>query len=121
MRSGIWYTTAATLITLVVSVCCAVMLEGAGRAGALSGAVVAFAVQVLGFWLLFVWMFPGHQGLAYGLGVLGRMVLVMFAALWAVPVVGLPLAPTLLSLVAVLFLTTLSEPIVLRLVSPETR
>ena len=112
---------AAALITLVVSACCAMMLEGAGRTGALSGALVAFAVQVLGFWLLFVWMLPGHQGLAYGLGVLGRMGLVMFAAFWAVPVAGLPMEPTLLSLVAVLFLTTLSEPVVLRLVSPETR
>lgn len=121
MRSGIWYTTAAAVITLVVSACCVMMLEGAGRIGALSGAFVAFAVQVLGFWLLFVWVLPGHEGLAYGLGALARMGLVMIAALWVVPAVGLPAAPTLLALVAVLFLTTLSEPVVLRLVSPETR
>ena len=97
------------------------ILEGAGRTGALSGAIVAFAVQVLGFWLLFVWMLPGREGLAHGLGALGRMGLVMVAALWVVPAAGLPAAPTLFSLVTVLFLTTLSEPIVLRLASTERR
>lgn len=121
MRSGIWYTTAAALVTLVVAACCAMLLEGAGRTGAWSGAAVAFAVQVLGFWLLFVWIFPERQGLAHGLGVLFRMGVVAGAALWLVPVMGFPAAPTLLTLVTVLFLTTLSEPVILRLAHSERR
>lgn len=121
MRSGLWYTTAAMLLTLAVAAGSALVLDGAGRAGAWSGAAVAFAVQVLVFWLLFVWALPERHGLAHGLGAMLRMVLVAVAALWLVPAAGVPAAPTLLTLVAVLFLTTLSEPIVLRLVDPERR
>lgn len=121
MRSGIWYTASAALLTLGVAACCAMLLDGAGRTGAWSGAAVAFAVQVLGFWLLFVWTLPRRQGLAHGLGALLRMAVVAVAALWAVPAFGLPAAPTLLTLVAVLFLTTLSEPIILRLAHLERR
>lgn len=121
MRSGIWYTTAAALVTVGVAACCAMLLEGPGRTGAWSGAAIAFAVQVLGFWLLFVWMLPRRQGLAHGLGAMLRMAVVALAALWAVPAAGLPAAPTLLTLVAVLFLTTLSEPVILRLANPERR
>lgn len=121
MRSGIWYTTAAALVTLVVVACCAMLLEGAGRAGAWSGALIAFAVQVLGFWLLFVWMLPEQQGLAHGVGMLLRLLLLTVLALWVTPALGLPLAPTLLALVTVLFLTTLSEPMILRLAHSERR
>lgn len=121
MRSGIWYTTAAALLTLAVGACCAMLLEGAGRTGAWSGALVAFAVQVIGFWLLFVWMLPRRHGLAHGLAALLRLGVVGLAALWVVPAVGLPAAPTLLTLVAVLFLTTLSEPLVLRFAHLERR
>src|SRR5690606_33084119 len=81
VRSGIWYTTAAVMVTLVVIACCAMLLEGTGRAGAWSGAVIAFAVQVTGFWLLFVWMLPDRQGLAHAAGMLLRMLLLMVLAL----------------------------------------
>lgn len=121
MRSGIWYTTAAALVTLGVIACCAMLLEGTGRAGAWSGAVIAFAVQVTGFWLLFVWMLPDRQGIAHAVGMLLRMLLLTVLALWVVPTIGLPLAPTLLALVTVLFLTTLSEPMVLRFAHSEKR
>jgi hypothetical protein len=121
VRSGIWYTTAAALLTLVVAACSALLLEGAGRAGAWSGAAVAFAVQVIGFWLLFVWVLPRRHALAHGLGAMVRLALVAVVAMWLVPQAGLPAAPTLLTLVAVLFLTTLSEPIILRIVNSERR
>ena len=121
MRSGIWYTTAAAAVTLVVAACCAMLLEGTGRIGAWFGAAVAFAVQVLGFWLLFVWVLPRRQGLAHGIGAMLRLALVAVAALWIVPAAGLPAGPTLLTLVTVLFLTTLSEPIILRFAHSERR
>ena len=50
-----------------------------------------------------------------------RLAAVALAALWLVPAIRLPAAPTLLTLVTVLFLTTLSEPIILRLAHPEKR
>jgi hypothetical protein len=50
-----------------------------------------------------------------------RLALVAVVAMWLVPQAGLPAAPTLLTLVAVLFLTTLSEPIILRIVNSERR
>jgi len=121
VRSGIWYTAAAALLTLGVAIGCAMILEGTGRAGAWSGAAIAFAVQVLGFWLLFVWMLPKRQGLAHGVGAMVRMAVVALAALWLVPAAGLPAAPTLLALVTVMFLTTLSEPLILRFVNSERR
>jgi len=121
VRSGIWYTTAAAVVTGIVAICSALLLEGPGRAGAWSGAVIAFVVQVIGFWLLFVWMLPGRVGLAYGLGALFRFAVVAVAALWGIPALGLPVAPTLLALVTVLFLTTLSEPVVLRVTQSEKR
>lgn len=121
MRSGIWYTTAAALLTLGVAAFCAMLLDGPGRTGAWSGAAVAFAVQVLGFWLLFVWMLPQRHGLAHGLGTMLRFAFVALSALWLVPALGVPAAPTLLTLVAVMFLTTLSEPIILRIAHSERR
>jgi hypothetical protein len=112
---------AAALLTFGVAACCAMLLEGSGRTGAWSGAAFAFAVQVIGFWLLFVWVLPKRHGLAHGLGAMLRMAVVALSALWLVPLVGVPAAPTLLALVTVLFLTTLSEPVILRIVNPERR
>ena len=48
---------------------------------------------------------------AFGVGMLARFLLVALAALVAVPALGLPPAPVLLSLVTVLFATTLIEPV----------
>lgn len=121
MRSGIWYTAVAILVTLGVALGCVMMVEAEGRVGAWSGAATALAVQVAGFWLLFVWMFPTRHGLAHGLGALVRMALLAVVALLVVPIASLPAAPTLLTMVTVLFLTTLSEPIILRLVNRERR
>jgi hypothetical protein len=54
----------------------------------------------------------GHNRLiAFGVGMLARFLLVAVAALVAVPALGLPMAPALLSMVTVLFATTLIEPV----------
>jgi hypothetical protein len=54
----------------------------------------------------------GHNRLAaFGVGMLARFLLVALAALVAVPALKLPPAPVLLSLVTVLFATTLIEPV----------
>lgn len=55
--------------------------------------------------------FPDQPLAAYGVGLMGRLIVVVAAALVLVPATGFPAAPTLLSLVSVLFATTLLEPV----------
>jgi hypothetical protein len=57
--------------------------------------------------------FAGKQLAAYGVGMLGRLLLVVGSALVLVPASGLPMGPTLFSLVTVLFATTVLEPVAL--------
>jgi hypothetical protein len=80
---------------------------------------IGFTVQVAAFWLLSVWALPGRPVLAHGMAMLLRLVVLGFVAVLWVPRSGLPAAPTLLSLVAVFFLTMLVEPIALRIGAPR--
>lgn len=90
-----------------------VALAGPGaHDGIAAGVAIACAFQL--FLLLVARLvFPGKQLAAYGVGMLGRMILVVAAALVLVPATGLPAAPTLFSMVTVLFATTLLEPVAL--------
>lgn len=69
---------------------------------------VAFQLLVLG---IAAFAFPGNALAAYGVGMLGRLLLVIVAALVIIPAAGLRPAPFLYSLVTVLFATTLLEPV----------
>jgi len=90
-----------------------VALAGPGaRGGVAVGVSIACAFQLL-FLLIARVAFPGKQLAAYGVGMLGRLILVVAAALLLLPATGLPAAPTLFSLVTVLFATTLLEPVAL--------
>lgn len=120
MRSGFWYTALAALTALAVALLGGALVESA-RAGVWLGVGAAFAVQVSAFWLLFVALFPHRQVLAHGLGMLGRFLMVPLMALVVVPVVHAPAAPTLFAMVAVLFVTTLAEPVVLKIASKTRR
>jgi uncharacterized membrane protein len=117
MRAGAWYTVLTALVAVLVAWLAGLPLDEAGRRGVRAGAAVAFAVQVVGFWVLCVWVFPRRRLLAHGLGFALRFVVVGLAALVWMPVASLPAAPTLLSLVGVLSLTTLFEPAVFRIES----
>ncbi|HEX8361355.1 MAG TPA: hypothetical protein VF613_14675 [Longimicrobium sp.] len=95
------------------------LVYGAGAAlapGARQGVAVGVALGCV-FQLLFLLIarvaFPGKQLAAYGVGMLGRLILVVASALVLVPASGLPAAPTLFSLVTVLFATTVLEPVAL--------
>jgi hypothetical protein len=77
------------------------------------GAGIALVIQVVLFVVLFVVAFARQPMLAHGLGMLGRLVAVGVVALFWVPMAGVPAAPLLFSLVAVLFLTTLVEPLLI--------
>jgi hypothetical protein len=121
MRSGIWFSLVAAAVGLAVGVGGEVWVGEAGRAGGWWGAGGGFSLPVVCFWLLFVWLLPGRRALAHGLGMLAR-----FGSVAAVAFVGLPLlrvaaAPTLLSLVTVLFVTTLAEPVVLQIATKTRR
>lgn len=77
--------------------------------GVTAGVGLGTAFQLLVFALM-VAVFPGRPLVAFGVGMLGRMVLVVAAALVILPAAGLPPAAFLFSLVTVLFTTTLLEP-----------
>lgn len=83
-------------------------------AGVTTGVLVALAVQLIIFWGLFVLALPQQATLAHGIGILIRFLAVGVFALMGVPAAGLPPAPTLFSMVACLFVTTLLEPVYLR-------
>ena len=58
-------------------------------------------------------LLPGRGAVVFGVGMLGRFLLVAVSALVLVPVAGLAPAPTLLALVSVLFGPSLLEPVFL--------
>lgn len=116
MKAGLWYTLAALAALVLVGALGGSMVDGpAARAAVWSGAVLGSVVQVAAFWLLFVWLMPDRHALAHGLGMLLRFVVVAGAALVWVPASGLDAGPVLLALVGAMFVTTLVEPVILRL------
>jgi hypothetical protein len=117
MRVGLWYTVIAALVAATVAWLAGSAVGGAGREGVYVGSLIGLAVQVVGFWVLFVLAFPRRRMLAHALGFALRFAAVAVAALVWMPHSGLPAAPTLLSLVGVLSLTTLFEPAVFRIES----
>lgn len=77
------------------------------------GAGIALVIQFVLFVAFFVVVFAKQPLLAHGLGMLGRLFAVGVVALFWVPWAGVAAAPLLFSLVAVLFLTTLAEPLLI--------
>ena len=88
------------------------MVGPAGRGSLAVGVLVAVAFQLLVLGIA-AFAFPNNALAAYGVGMLGRLLLVIVAALVIVPAAGLQAAPFLYSLVTVLFATTLLEPVVM--------
>lgn len=113
-RQGWIFSVVAAVIALVVGGLGALVVAPASRPGVLVGAACGLAVQLLSFWAIAVWLFPGKGLLAYGLGLLGRMAAFGIVALLVIPAAGLGLAPTLFSLAGVFWATTLVEPLCLR-------
>jgi hypothetical protein len=79
--------------------------------GVAVGTAVAFASQVGAFWLFACMLFPEQRFIAYGLGMVIRLGAVAATGLLLVPMAALPAMPTLLSLVSVLFVTSVLEPV----------
>jgi predicted neutral ceramidase superfamily lipid hydrolase len=83
-----------------------------GRGSLLVGVLVAVGFQLLVLAIAAV-AFPDNALAAYGVGMLGRLLLVIAAALVILPAAKLQPEPFLYSLVTVLFATTLLEPVVM--------
>ncbi|HET7231448.1 MAG TPA: hypothetical protein VFJ16_15675 [Longimicrobium sp.] len=81
-----------------------------GRRGVAAGAAMGGIWQLLVLAVLAVAL-PGNRMIAHGVGMVARLALVAAAGLVIVPAAGLPQAPTLFTLVTVLFATTLIEPV----------
>lgn len=94
-----------------------VFAVGAGMAPGARGAVGAGVLVACAFQLLLFAVaalaLPGNRLAAYGVGMLGRLLLVVVSALLLVPATGVAAGPFLFSLVTVLFATTLLEPVAL--------
>lgn len=112
-RQAVRFTALCLLAASVVTVAGGAMAPGS-RDGVAVGALLAALTQAAAFWTFAVWLFPGRLWEGYGLGMLARMVVFGVAALWAVPALGMPFAPTLFSLATVFWLTTMVEPLFLK-------
>jgi hypothetical protein len=111
MRSGLIFTGISAAVAGAVALLGGSMVAAPARVGVWAGVGVAFACQLVIFWLLFVGVFPDRRVLAHLVGVLGRLLVFAVTALVWVPRAGLPPAPTLFALVAVFFATTLVESV----------
>lgn len=101
------------LAVAVVLVLLLVVFNGpGGRRAVLVSAVVALAVQVVAFTLARL-AAPGNVFKAWGAGTILRFVTLVVYALVLLKPLGLPAVPALMSLVALFFVTTVLESLLL--------
>lgn len=106
---GVRYTMGAAAVGLLVAVAGTMLVRGEAVPGVWVGAGAAVVVQAFIYWTLFVRAFPDRKVVAHAVGVAIRFVAVAVVALWGVTGLGLAAAPTLFSMVACLFGSTLLE------------
>jgi hypothetical protein len=111
---ALWYTMGTVAIGILVVLVGTLAMGTESLRDIAGGTAVAVALQVAIFWTLFVWALPDRQGIAYSIGVVVRLVTVALMAFIGVSVLGLSAAPTLLSMVACLFGSTLLEALFLQ-------
>ena len=99
--------------TLMVGLTGTVIAAPAAAPAVWLGAGLALVIQSMLVLILFVLVFAGQPLLAHGLGMIARFVAFGLVAMIEVPMLGVPAAPFLFSLVAVFFVTTLLEPVLL--------
>jgi hypothetical protein len=98
------------IAVVVYLAACLIVPSPEGRHSAALGVGTAAVWQALVL-VVTLTALPHNRLAAFGVGMLARLVLVAGAALVAVPALKVPPAPALLSLVTVLFATTLIEPV----------
>ena len=104
------FVAATAAVAVAVYLAARTMIPAESRHAVALGVGMAAAWQVFAFGVTLA-AFPKNRLAAFGMGMLARFMLVVLSALVMVPAMGLPPAPTLLSLVTVLFATTLIEPV----------
>jgi hypothetical protein len=114
MRTALLYLGLASLAAVAVLVIGAALVGSGDLSGVAAGSGVALVLQVLLFWIVGLMLFPGRPLVLFSVGALARLATI-FAMFKLAPLMGLPLAATLLTLVAVFLLTTLLEPLVFQL------
>lgn len=113
MKRGTVLAAAGVLVIGALVYAAGLALAGPEARGAMGvGVLLAVAFQLLVL-AIAAFAFPENALAAYGVGMLGRLLLVIVAALVIVPASRLQPAPFLYSLVTVLFATTLIEPVVM--------
>lgn len=117
-RMAVGYTAATIITGIVVGLIGMATVGSTAAMGVVLGAAVGVVVQVLIFWGLFVFALPNRMLLAHGLGMMVRFATVVAVALMGVSAAGVSAAPTLFSLVACLFASTLLEAVFIRGRSP---
>ena len=109
-KLGVFAAFALASAALVAAIGAAMVAGPGERRGVLAGVAIGAGFQLLVFGATAAAL-PESRLAAFGVGMLARLALVVAAALALVPATGLPAAPTLLSMVTVLFATTLVEPV----------
>jgi hypothetical protein len=109
-RALLAFAAATLVLAALVLVAASALVAPGDRRGVLFGVAVAAAVQVVVFAAAGA-AFPRNRIAAFGIGMIARFAAVVAVGMVAVPRAGLPAGPTLLSMVTVLFATTLIEPV----------
>jgi hypothetical protein len=113
-RLGIEYTLATGLTALAVFWIATLSVDAMGQVGAAWGSGIAFVLQSVMFWALFVGALRDNWLLAHGLGLMFRFIGLAVVAFVLVPAYDLPAAPTVFAFVGCLGGSILLEPVFLK-------
>ncbi|CAN5664568.1 hypothetical protein BH23GEM6_BH23GEM6_20410 [soil metagenome] len=99
------------VVSLVILLIGLTVVSAGSRDAVLVGVGVAFAAQAIAYALLEGVFFTGKRVLVYSGGMLVRFAVVIWMLFAAEPLFGVALLPAVLSMLLVLFVTTLLEPV----------
>jgi hypothetical protein len=110
-RGALKYILSMAAVALAVLGVGLTIVSPGGRSAVLAGVGVAFVAQALAYLLLEGVFFPGRRVLVYTAGMLVRLAVVVWMLFAAEPLFGVALLPAVFSMLVVLFVTTLLEPV----------
>lgn len=107
---GAGFAAAALGVAVAVALVGAALVAPESRRAVWVGALVGGVLQAVMFALVAALVSPGRRWMAYSVGMVARFAALALVAFVGLPLLGLPAAPLLFSLVTVFFLTTMLEP-----------